>query len=111
MQSLEQQPATSRKRKHTEQSDELRECIVRWRDAGMSWAQIIALSGLPHTTVRHIVDVGALQQRTATRRKGGAHHVVYGDDVRACVVSAQDRDAVLRLSDLRDEVQRALFVV
>jgi DNA-binding transcriptional MerR regulator len=106
MQSLEQQPATSRKRKHTEHSDELRACIVRWRDAGMSWSQIQALSGVPDRTARHMVAVASAEGRTAKRHHGGAHHVVYGDDVRACVVSAQDRDAVLRLSDLRDEVQR-----
>jgi hypothetical protein len=58
--------------------------------------------------MRHIVKTASEEGRTAKRRKSGAHHVVYGDDVRSCVVSAQGRDAVLRLSDLRDEVQRTL---
>jgi hypothetical protein len=58
---------------------------------------------------RDVVAVASAEGRTAKRLKGGAHHTVYGDDVvRACVVSAQERDAVLRLSDLRDEVQRTL---
>jgi hypothetical protein len=86
MQSLEQQPAASRKRKQTVHSDELRACIVRWRDAGMSWSQIVALSGVPDRTVRHIVKTASEDGRTAKRRKGGAHHTVYGDDVRVCGV-------------------------
>ena len=36
------------------------------------------------------------------KHKGGAHHIVYGDDVR--VVCAQEKDAVLRLQDVRSAV-------
>ena len=47
-----------------------------------------------------------MEGRTAKKPRGGAHNRQYGGDVRDAIVSAQESDAVLRLQDIRDTVQR-----
>jgi hypothetical protein len=88
-----------RKRNYAAHSDDLRATVVRLRDRGDSWAQIEAVTALPHATAQQIVRVAQAEGRTAKKPKGGALRTVYPDAVRLDVVSAQDTDNALRLSD------------
>src|SRR5689334_11714312 len=46
MLSLELSPSSSRKRKHTTHSDDVRATVVRLRDSGASWKRVVELSGV-----------------------------------------------------------------
>lgn len=110
MSSQEQHTSTPRKRKHTEHSDELRTTIVYLRERGDSWAQIEAATGVCRSTAQDIVRVQRTEGRTVKKAKRIPVHKKYGDEVRAAVVCAQEKDAVLRLRDLASEVKSTLAI-
>jgi transposase len=100
----------SRQRQHNECIDDLRATVVRLRCSGRSWSEVQALTSLPRSTMQHILQVWEREGRISKKQRGGNLNPVYTDAVRECVISAQDRDSVLRLQDLANEVENSLHL-
>jgi transposase len=96
------------KRQHIEHSDELRACVVRMHDKGMSWSRIEELSDLPLATAQSIVRTHEQEDRTEKKHKGGAHHTTVTDEVKQHIIDTQESDAVFRLRDLANSVEENL---
>lgn len=103
----EAQPARL-KRKHVEHSDEMRQRVVDLHARGESWAQIEAATGLSRSTARSICSSVDAEGHAVKKQRGGNHKPVVSAAVRAHVVSVQESDAALRLSDIANAVQRDL---
>lgn len=80
--------------------------IVRLRrEEGHTWSEIRNTTGVPVSTAQHIVEIEEKEGRIAKKHKGGNKKNTTPAAVRAAVVSAQESDAALRLTDLRGQVQ------
>lgn len=101
--------ASTRKRKRTEHSDELRATIVRMRERGDSWAQIESVTAVPHSTAQNILRLHRTEGRTAKKHKGGNNKAVISDAVKRCITALQTADATLRLQDIANLIDSAFF--
>jgi transposase len=94
-----------RKRRHVEHSDEMRERVVFLRARGDSWAQIESATGVVRTTAQGIWASRDAEGHASKKQRDSSHHAVFPAAVREQVVSAQERDAALRLRDLQQLLQ------
>jgi len=94
----------SRKRTYHVHSDDIRACVLKMRADGKSWGQIERTTSVAERTARHWVTQHEAEGRMTKKPRGGSHHVVYSAAVHAQVVSAQENDAALRLSDLQQQL-------
>jgi transposase len=96
--------AAPRKRKYHTHSDDVRACVLKLRAEGWTWQQIVHKTSVPQATAQRWVQQHEQQGRVSKLPRGGSHHCVYSAAVRAQAVSAQEQDAALRLTDLREQL-------
>lgn len=94
----------SHKRKYHAHSDDIRACALKLHANGTSYRKIEDTTSVPESTVRRWVAQHEAEGRMSKKPRGGSHHVVYATAVREQAVSAQEQDAALRLSDLRQQL-------
>jgi hypothetical protein len=97
------QPAVppNRKRKYASHNDDLRACVVRLHECGLSWSQVEETSGVPRSTAQDVARLQRTEGRTCKRRKGGNRNPVISNAVRQLIAALQNADASLRLQDTR----------
>ena len=96
-------PAPHKRKYHTH-SDDVRACVLKLHAQGMSWRKIEDSTSVPKSTAERWVAQHDAEGRVSKKPRGGSHHAVYDAAVREQAVSAQDRDAALRLSDIRQQL-------